>query len=193
MTEHKNIPLFARHSRLHSVNSRPNKHTVGYVFFDVFNQNQVQNPVLKSIKFPAKEGEVNEKCLSFWFSPFGRSEVTMLSVYQTIEGSIGDADIGETAPAASPSAAAGGDGSSTRRLIWQIQTRKYDTRRPQWYYGQTTVSAATPHEVCFLFFSCLSFADLFFRLTEQRHRGTGDVCRRRHDVPAFEARECIPL
>lgn len=103
------------------------------------------------------EGEVTQKCISFWFSPFGRSEVTMLSVFQTIEGSTGDADIGETPPAGSPAAAAsgapaaGGTGATSdgsRRLIWQILTRKYDTRRPQWYYGQATVNAGTPHEVC---------------------------------------------
>ena len=80
----------------------------------------------------------------------------MLSVYQTIEGSTGDADIGETPPAGSPAAgAAAAPGAaasdSSKRLIWQIQTRKYDTRRPQWYYGQATVNAATPHEVCYIF------------------------------------------
>ena len=120
---------------------------VGYIFFDVFNQNQVQNPIFKSKKFGPKEGEVSSKCLTFWFSPFGRSEVTQLSVYQSVEGSTGDADIGETAPASS---VPGGDGSSGRKvLLWQIQTRKFDTRRPQWYFGQTTVNAATPHEITF--------------------------------------------
>lgn len=76
----------------------------------------------------------------------------MLSVYQTIEGSTGDADIGETPPAGSAAAAGGASAAgagtdSVKRLIWQILTRKYDTRRPQWYYGQATVNAATPHEV----------------------------------------------
>lgn len=110
----------------------------------------------------------------------------MLSVYQTVEGSIGDADIGETAPAASPSGASGGADSSTRRLIWQIQTRKYDTRRPQWYYGQATVTAATSHEVCFLcilLFILRKFCTLVFPImTEKglRERKTEDVCRRRH-------------
>jgi hypothetical protein len=97
---------------------------------------------------------VSTKCLTFWFSPFGRSEVTQLSVYQSVEGSTGDADIGETAPASSgggsSSGSSGVDGSSGRRiLLWQIQTRKFDTRRPQWYFGQSQVNAATPHEITF--------------------------------------------
>lgn len=122
---------------------------VGYIFFDVFNQNVLQNPVFKSIKFPAKEGDVNTKCLSFWFSPFGRSDITSLSIYQTVQGDVGDADIGESGPP--PSAGGSGSGSDgsagNRVLLWSIQTRKFDTRRAQWYYGQTKVEASTPHEV----------------------------------------------
>lgn len=91
-------------------------------------------------------------CLSFWFSPFGRSEVTQLSVYQTIEGSIGDADIGESGSSGSGGAGGGATSSdgTQKVLLWSILTRKFDTRRPTWYYGQVTVNAATRHEVnCF--------------------------------------------
>jgi len=114
---------------------------VGYIFFDVFNQNVVQNPVLRSRKFPAKDGEITQKCISFWFSPFGRSESTQLSIYQTTEGDTGDADIGDSPPKE------GGDSEGNRVLLWSIQTRKFDTRRPQWYYGQVSINAETPHQV----------------------------------------------
>ena len=139
-----NTPTIARSLSL----SRRRRRSVGYIFFDVFNQNIVQNPIFKSIKFPAKEGETTQRCLSFWFSPFGRSEVTQLAVYQTTEGETGDADIGESAPPSSSKSDSSASGESGNKiLLWSIQTRKFDTRRPQWYYGQATVEAATPHEV----------------------------------------------
>lgn len=98
--------------------------------------------MLRSRKFPALDGEVTQKCLSFWFSPFGRSESTMLNVYlMTENGDTGDADVGETAPKE------GGEAAGNQVLLWSIQTRKFDTRRPQWYYGQVTVNAEAPHQV----------------------------------------------
>ncbi|KAL3186489.1 hypothetical protein MRX96_027527 [Rhipicephalus microplus] len=77
--------------RLASVVSRPanlQDHTyrapTGYIFFDIFNQNSVQNPVLRSSTIPALEGQA-ERCLSFWFAPFGRGESSTLSVFQAPE------------------------------------------------------------------------------------------------------------
>jgi len=72
-----------------------------------------------------------------------------MSVYQSVEGSTGDADIGETGPAPASSSSTGDTSGGRRLLLWQIQTRKFDTRRPTWYYGQVTVNAATPHEITF--------------------------------------------
>ncbi|KAI1289740.1 MAM and LDL-receptor class A domain-containing protein 1 [Halotydeus destructor] len=118
---------------------------VGYVFFEVFNQNSAQTPVLQSRKFPAKDGDVSSKCLSFWFAAIGRSDSTQLSIYQLNEGegAQSDADIGEAAP---KDTSAGAPETGNRIQLWSIQTRKLDTRRPQWYYGQVTINAETAHQ-----------------------------------------------
>lgn len=50
---------------------------VGYVYFDVFNQNQIQYPILRSPEFQPKE-DIG-RCVSFWFTPFGRFDIIRLS------------------------------------------------------------------------------------------------------------------
>lgn len=65
------------------------------------------------------------------------------------EGDTGDADIGEAGAGTN----SGGDGAAggNQVLLWSIQTRKFDTRRPQWYYGQVTVNADAPHQVSIVY------------------------------------------
>lgn len=50
----------------------------GYLFFDVFNQNAMQYPVLRSPEFPGGEGNT-PRCLAFWFTPFGRGKQSLKS------------------------------------------------------------------------------------------------------------------
>ncbi|KAH8035736.1 hypothetical protein HPB51_008103 [Rhipicephalus microplus] len=125
--------------RLASVVSRPanlQDHTyrapTGYIFFDIFNQNSVQNPVLRSSTIPALEGQA-ERCLSFWFAPFGRGESSTLSVFQAPE-----------APPAGDDGATNGNAAAPRTLLWRLSTRRMDTSRPDWRYGQVKVAAEAP-------------------------------------------------
>ncbi|KAL1477266.1 hypothetical protein MTO96_035875, partial [Rhipicephalus appendiculatus] len=126
--------------RLASVVSRPanlQDHTyrapTGYIFFDIFNQNSVQNPVLRSSTIPALEGQT-ERCLSFWFAPFGRGESSTLSVFQAPEAP----------PAGDDGGASNGNAAAPRTLLWRLSTRRMDTSRPDWRYGQVKVAAEAP-------------------------------------------------
>lgn len=166
-----NAHLFSRASmksmvswRLATSNSRPNnlqdrsfRAPVGYVYFDVFNQAYMQQPMLRSPKFAAMTNDEGPKsrCLSFWFSAFGRGDNSILSVYlMKLEESGESGDSGSTA---SPSTdkkddAAGGDEkseASNKQLLWTIQSRLLETRRNLWYYAQTTINGETDHHVIF--------------------------------------------
>ncbi|KAK8757476.1 hypothetical protein V5799_004893 [Amblyomma americanum] len=134
--------------RLASVVSRPanlQDHTyrapTGYIFFDIFNQNSVQNPVLRSAPIPALEGQT-ERCLSFWFAPFGRGESSTLSVFQAPEAP----PAGDDAP---PAGTNGGASATPRTLLWRLSTRRMDTSRPDWRYGQVKVQAEAPFKIHF--------------------------------------------
>ncbi|XP_015904973.1 MAM and LDL-receptor class A domain-containing protein 1 [Parasteatoda tepidariorum] len=121
--------------RLASIISRPanlQDHTfrapTGYVFFDIFNQASAQNPVLRSPDFAASQNDA--LCLSFWFAPFGRGEATALSIMRV-----------ELAPP---------EGEKEQRLlIWKMATKKFDTSRPDWMYGQVSVATLTAFRVEF--------------------------------------------
>ncbi|XP_042145259.1 MAM and LDL-receptor class A domain-containing protein 1 [Ixodes scapularis] len=133
--------------RLASVVSRPanlQDHTyrapTGYIFFDIFNQNSVQNPVLRSTPIAAADGET-ERCLSFWFAPFGRGESSTLSVFRAAEAP----PAGEEPAAASSN----GNGAAPRVLIWRLSTRRMDTSRPDWRYGQVKVPVDAPFKIHF--------------------------------------------
>lgn len=133
--------------RLASVVSRPanlQDHTyrapTGYIFFDIFNQNSVQNPVLRSTPIAAPDGET-ERCLSFWFAPFGRGESSTLSVFRAAEAP----PAGEEPAAASSN----GNGAAPRVLIWRLSTRRMDTSRPDWRYGQVKVPVEAPFKIHF--------------------------------------------
>lgn len=137
--------------------------TVGYVYFDVFNQHYLQQPTLRSVRFPAMTGDepVKTRCLSFWFSAFGRGDNSVLGVHllkleESEAGGGGDpgASGGGSGAAAGDSAAgdsaAGGEGKPAadgRILLWSIQSRFLETRRNLWYYAQTAVNAETEHQV----------------------------------------------
>lgn len=132
--------------RLASVVSRPanlQDHTyrapTGYIFFDIFNQNSVQNPVLRSSPIPALEGET-ERCLSFWFAPFGRGESSTLSVFRA-------AEVPPSGDDAAPSSSGGA--AAARTLLWRLSTRRMDTSRPDWRYGQVKVPADAPFKIHF--------------------------------------------
>ncbi|XP_015789670.1 MAM and LDL-receptor class A domain-containing protein 1 [Tetranychus urticae] len=140
--------------KLASPNVRPanlQDHTfrapVGYVYFDVFNQNTLQSPTLRSPKFPAITGDSTKACLSFWFSGFGRGESTTLNIYQISGGETSsDADIGDTSSTSSPGGEKAGE-KEPRTLLWSIQARFLETRRSLWYYGQVTVNGETPYQI----------------------------------------------
>lgn len=98
----------------------------GYVFFDIFNQASAQNPVLRSPDFAASQNDA--LCLSFWFAPFGRGEATALSVIRV-----------ELQPP---------EGEKEQRLVvWKMATKKFDTSRPDWMYGQVSVATLTAYRV----------------------------------------------
>ncbi|KAH9384146.1 hypothetical protein HPB48_026139 [Haemaphysalis longicornis] len=111
----------------------------GYIFFDIFNQNSVQNPVLRSAPIPALEGET-ERCLSFWFAPFGRGESSTLSVFRA-------AEVPPSGDDAAPSSSGGA--AAARTLLWRLSTRRMDTSRPDWRYGQVKVPADAPFKIHF--------------------------------------------
>ncbi|XP_076309730.1 MAM and LDL-receptor class A domain-containing protein 1-like isoform X2 [Tachypleus tridentatus] len=100
----------------------------GYAFFDIFNQNVVQNPILRSPKFAS--ALVDNRCISFWFAPFGRGESTTLSVVR-VKLPASDAEPEE------------------RDVLWRFSTRMFDTSRPDWNYAQTAVKTNTPYIVQF--------------------------------------------
>lgn len=121
--------------------------TVGYVYFDAFNQNTFQKPILRSPKFRAIEGDQKEICLSFWFSGFGRGNSITLNIYLVIEEpEAADTDVVES-PSNSKTTESVNVKSEAKKLIWSIQTRSLDTRRNLWYYGQTSIEADGPYQV----------------------------------------------
>lgn len=96
------------------------------MFFDIFNQATAQNPVLRSPDFAASQNDA--LCLSFWFAPFGRGEATALSVIRV-----------ELTPP---------EGEKEQRLVvWKMATKKFDTSRPDWMYGQVSVATLTAYRV----------------------------------------------
>lgn len=119
---------------------------MGYVYFDVFNQNTIQMPMLRSPKFPPVVGETTKLCLSFWFSGFGRGESTTLNIYQITEGgeAASDTDIGESSTSGPGGAMVD---KEPRSLLWSIQARFLETRRSLWYYGQVTINGESAYQV----------------------------------------------
>ncbi|XP_028968615.1 MAM and LDL-receptor class A domain-containing protein 1 [Galendromus occidentalis] len=120
--------------RLASSVSRPanlQDHTyrapTGYIFFDIFNQNAVQNPILRSTVVQAVDSEP-DRCVSFWFAPFGRGESSTLTLYR-IEPEITEED--------------------TRMILWKFISRRSDTQRPDWRYGQVKIPADKPFRIQF--------------------------------------------
>ncbi|CAG2170061.1 unnamed protein product [Oppiella nova] len=119
----------------------------GYLFFDVFNQNSMQYPVLRSPEFPGGEGNT-PKCLSFWFTPFGRGETTLMSVSMVTQG---DAE-GNPPPEETDKKGNGGPNAltiETKSLLWRMSTRRFDTSRPEWIYGQLAINSETPYRIQF--------------------------------------------
>lgn len=125
----------------------------------------MQQPTLRSAKFPAftSDDQPKIKCLSFWFSGFGRGDNSVLSVYL-----IKMEDSGESSDATSGNTNAGSTSASTDKkddtsatntdeksensnkvLLWTITSRLLDTRRNIWYYAQTSINAETDHQVLF--------------------------------------------
>jgi hypothetical protein len=43
----------------------------------------------------------------------------------------------------------GGNGLTleTKNLLWRMSTRRFDTSRPEWIYGQLTINSETPYRV----------------------------------------------
>lgn len=145
--------------KLATLNSRPanlQDHTfrapVGFIYFDVFNQHQLQQPILRSTRFAALSGDeqVKMRCLSFWFSAFGRGDNSMLSVYlmkfEESEGSTGESSPG-TSGTSEANTGNDSEKSDGRILLWSIQSRFLETRRNLWYYAQTSVNAETDYQV----------------------------------------------
>lgn len=106
----------------------------GYIFFDIFNQNSVQNPILRSVIIGPDDGDA-ERCLSFWFAPFGRGESSTLSVFRVAEVPPGT----ETDPTTPP----------MRSLLWRLSTRRMDTSRPDWRYAQVKVPVDSAFRIHF--------------------------------------------
>ncbi|XP_022647154.1 MAM and LDL-receptor class A domain-containing protein 1-like isoform X1 [Varroa destructor] len=120
--------------RLASTVSRPanlQDHTyrapTGYIFFDIFNQNSVQNPILRSTVVQSIDSEP-DRCVSFWFAPFGRGESSTLTLFR-IEPEITEED--------------------TRMILWKFTSRRSDTIRPDWRYGQVKILADKPFRIQF--------------------------------------------
>ena len=174
-----NVHLFSRASmksivswRLATSNSRPNnlqdhnfRAPVGYVYFDVFNQHYMQQPTLRSVKFPAITSDEGPKsrCLSFWFSAFGRGDNSILSVYLMKVEDTGES--GESGGSTSSGTGSSGSSSTDKKddtasgdekseasnkvLLWTISSKLLETRRNLWYYAQTTINGETDHHVIF--------------------------------------------
>lgn len=85
--------------------------------------------MLRSPDFAASQNDA--LCLSFWFAPFGRGEATALSVVRV-----------ELMPAE-------GQEKDQRLVVWKMATKKFDTSRPDWMYGQVSVATLTAYRVCF--------------------------------------------
>ncbi|KAJ6225385.1 hypothetical protein RDWZM_003930 [Blomia tropicalis] len=124
---------------------------IGYIYFDVFNQNSVQYPILRSPEFQPKDDR-QPRCVSFWFTPFGRGDSTVLSVYViTLENqetnSLSEDDEKKSG------GGVGGSGQpmglESKALVWRITTRKFDSSKPEWMYAQVAVSPETSYRVQF--------------------------------------------
>lgn len=42
-----------------------------------------------------------------------------------------------------------------KTLLWRMSTRRFDTTRPEWIYGQVTVASETPYRVRKRLFACI--------------------------------------
>lgn len=85
--------------------------------------------MLRSPDFAASQNDA--LCLSFWFAPFGRGEATALSVIRV-----------ELTPPE-------GQEKDQRLVVWKMATKKFDTSRPDWMYGQVSVATLTAYRVSF--------------------------------------------
>ena len=153
--------------QLRRLSSSHRRHLVGYVYFDVFNQHYLQQPTLRSQRFSAMTGEepVKMRCLSFWFSAFGRGDNSVLSVHAVkFEDTEGGSAAGSPGTSEGTATGTGTDGEKTsdrRVLLWSIQSRFLETRRNLWYYAQTAVNAETEYQVNLVEFI---FLQLYFQL-----------------------------
>ena len=129
----------------------------------------MQQPTLRSVKFTASTGDEQSKsrCLSWWFSAFGRGVNSILSVHlMKIEDSGESSDSASSSSGATSASSAASTPSSTSKkedtsssndeksgenkvLLWSIQSKHLDTRRNYWYYAQVSVSAETDHHILF--------------------------------------------
>lgn len=100
--------------------------------------------MLRSPDFAASQNDA--LCLSFWFAPFGRGEATALSVIRV-----------ELMPPE-------GQEKDQRLVVWKMATKKFDTSRPDWMYGQVSVATLTAYRVSFENILIEYFIILFYKV-----------------------------
>lgn len=147
--------LATQNSRPANLQDHSFRAPIGYIYFDVFNQNSVQYPILRSPEFQPNEDNT-PRCVSFWFTPFGRGDSTVLSVYViTMENQDATNTLTEDDDKKSGGGGGGGAGSGSasglesKALVWRITTRKFDSAKPEWMYAQVAVVPETPYRVQF--------------------------------------------
>lgn len=113
--------------------------------------------MLRSPDFAASQNDA--LCLSFWFAPFGRGEATALSVIRV-----------ELTPPE-------GQEKDQRLVVWKMATKKFDTSRPDWMYGQVSVATLTAYRVSFEKKKLLEPVGMFFyKVYANSQNGFMNVC-----------------
>ncbi|XP_047739184.1 MAM and LDL-receptor class A domain-containing protein 2 isoform X2 [Hyalella azteca] len=97
---------------------------LGYVFFDVFNQNA--NPQSLRLTSPVLRGQT--VCFSFWYAAFGSGSTTSLKVLQVLPDST-DSITGET--------------------LWKLEVLAGLQARPEWKFAQVPIPASNDFRITF--------------------------------------------
>ncbi|XP_023224461.1 MAM and LDL-receptor class A domain-containing protein 1-like [Centruroides sculpturatus] len=101
--------------------------TTGFVFFDVFNQQRIQKPILRSPIL--KNSDSGVRCFSFWFVKFGRGADTSLAVQLV--------DLSESE-------------SEKLSLLWKVGGKeKNHIKTVEWTYAQVEIRMETDYALQF--------------------------------------------
>ncbi|GAB6027652.1 hypothetical protein CHUAL_001893 [Chamberlinius hualienensis] len=121
--------LASSNRRPSNLNDHTYRATSGYAFYDIFSQQphlvRLESPELKPSDNSSEEDSA-ERCLTFWFTPFGNSNRnSFLRIIQK------DLDFGHES------------------VVWDVTAANFAMFKPEWIFGQVAVSNNATHKIIF--------------------------------------------